>query len=217
MRLDLRERTQACESSVVPDFNREHSVARQRDYRAEYQRRIANAVQRGLSRSQARGHARTGEAPLKPSKAGDETRLETALRTYRQTGNRSAAAKSVGIAPERLSRFLRENVQIEGRGRSLKITDNRNREMTVFSDGAKNVVRLRDFDQASLNGRHLAAVGDFLRTNDRELLMPFEGRKVIDAKGKSHPLETDPNELYGIAAQGDDVFHEIYRLIPIGG
>ena len=79
------------------------------------------------------------------------------MKAFRQTGNRAAAAKSVGVAPERLRRFLRENVQIEGRGRSLRITDNRNREMTVISDGSASVVRLRDFDQASLNGRHLAA------------------------------------------------------------
>ena len=191
-------------------------MARQRDYKAEYQRRVANAAKQGLSRSQARGHARTGEAPIKGPKAGNDVRLESALRAFRQTGNRAAAAKSVGIAPERLRRFLRENVQIEGRGRSLKITDNRRREMTVISDGSSSVVRLRDFDQASLNGRHLAAVGEFLRTNERELLLPFEGREVIDAKGKPHSLETDPNELYRIAALGDDVFHEIYRLISIG-
>ena len=191
-------------------------MPRQRDYKAEYERRLANAAKRGLSRSQARGHARTGEAPLKPMKAGNDTRLESALKAFRQTGNRAAAAKSVGIAPERLRRFLRENVQIEGRGRSLKITDNRSREMTVFTDGTARVVRLRDFDQASLNGRHRSAVGEFLRTNELELLLPFEGRVVIDAKGKPHLLETDPNKLYEIAAQGDDVFHEIYRLISIG-
>lgn len=192
-------------------------MARQRDFKVEYARRIAKAAARGLSRSQARGHARTGEAPIKGSKVASDGRLESALKAFRQTGNRAAAAKSVGVAPERLRRFLRENVQIEGRGHSLKITDNRRREMTVISDGSASVVRLRDFDQASLNGRHLAAVGDFLRTNERELLLPFEGSKVIDAKGKPHSLETDPNELYRIAAQGEEVFHEIYRLISIGG
>ena len=88
--------------------------------------------------------------------------------------------------------------------------------MTVISDGKADVLRLRDFSQASLNGQHLAAVGEFVRTNDRELLMPFEGRTVVDAKGKAHPLETDPNELHRIAAQGEDVFHQIYRLVLTG-
>ena len=187
-------------------------MARTRDFKAEYARRIANAAARGLSRSQARGHARTGEAQIKGPKSKTDDRLEAALKLLRQTGDRAAAAKSVNIAPERLRRFLRENVQIEGRGRSLKITDNRPRDMTVISDGKADVLRLRDYDQASLNGQHLSAVREFIRTNDRELLLPFDDRAVIDAKGKAHPLDTDPNELYRLDAQGEGQVHEIYRL-----
>lgn len=195
-------------------------MARERDYKAEYARRIASAAKRGLSRSQGRGHARHHEAPARPRVAKavvPDVRLELALRALRQTGNRAAAAKSVGVAPERLRRFLNENVQIEGRGRALKITDTRNRDMTVLSRGKAQTLRLRDFDQASLNGSHLAAVGDFLRSGERDLLRPFEGRSVIDFRRKEHPLETDPNALLRIAAQGDEIFHEIYKLIPFGG
>lgn len=191
-------------------------MAQSRDFKAEYARRIARAASRGLSRSQARGHARNGEAPIKAQTSKHDDRLEAALRHFRQTGNRAVAARSVNIAPERLRRFLRENVHIEGRGRSLKITDNRRRDMTVISGGKSQEVRLRDFEQASLNGQHLAAVGEFLRTNERELLTPFEGRSVIDAKSKLHILETDPNALHRMAAQGDEVFHDIYRLVPTG-
>ena len=192
-------------------------MAGTRDYKAEYARRLANAATRGLSRSQARGHARTGEAPIKGPKSKTDDRLEAALKVLRQTGDRTAAAKSANIAPERLRRFLRENVQIEGRGRSLKITDNRPREMTVISGGKVRIMRLNGADEASLNGQHLNAVKKFIGTNEREILEPFKGRAVIDVKGKAHPLETDPNELHRIAAQGDEVFHEIYRLIPTGG
>lgn len=188
-------------------------MPRQRDHRAEYQRRIASAAKRGLSRSQARGHARSGEAPLKARTAKPDNKLEAALRVLRETGNRTTAAKSVKIAPERLRRFLRENVEIEGRGRSLKITDNRSREMKVISNGAIANRILRDFEQSSLNGEHLNAVKAFLSTNDIDLLAPFTGRAVIDAKGKAHPLETNPNTLHRLAHAGDEAFHEIYRLI----
>jgi hypothetical protein len=44
-------------------------------------------------------------------------------------------------------------------------------------------------------------------------LLPFEGRSVTDAKGEAHPLETDPNALYRLAAAGSELFHEIYRLV----
>lgn len=106
-------------------------MARQRDFKSEYARRIANAAAKGQSRSQARGHARTGEAPARPGKpARSDPRLEAALRELRKSGNREAAAKSANVAPERFRRFLRENVEISGRGRSLRIVDHRPRDMT---------------------------------------------------------------------------------------
>ncbi len=184
-----------------------------RDHKKAYQRRIAHAAERGLSRSQARGHARSGEAPIRSSPAKDRDRFEAALKLYRQRGNQAAAAKAVNLAPERLRRFLRENVQVEGRGRSLKIRDSRNREMKVISNGEIAKRTLRDFEQASLNGEHLNAVKSFLSTNDVDLLAPFVGRTVIDAKGKAHPLETNPNTLHRLAHAGDEAFHEIYRLV----
>ena len=188
-------------------------MARRRDYQAEYQRRVANASARGLSRSQARGHARAGEAPAKPRPIGSDDRLEAALRELRQSGNREAAAKFAHVAPERFRRFLAQNVEVQGRGRSLKITDNRPRDMLVLSKGDARELRLRDFEQSSLNGRHLAAVRNFITSNDRDLLAVFEGLSVIDVRGKAHPLETDPNTLHRLAAAGGEVFHEIYRLI----
>lgn len=190
-------------------------MARQRDYKAEYERRIASASKRGLSRSQGRGHARYHEAPVRPRAApvsATDGRLELALRSLRKSGNRTAAAKSVGIAPERLRRFLNENVQIEGRGRTLKITDIRIREMPVISGGEVSLMRLPGFDQSSLNGAYLNAVKKFLETNNIDVLGPFAGRSVIDARGVSHPLETRPNTLRRLAHAGDELFHEIYRL-----
>jgi hypothetical protein len=191
-------------------------MGRTRDYKAEYERRVASAARRGLTRSQARGHARNGEASIRPISAKDSDRFEAALKLYRQTGNQSASAKAVNLAPERLRRFLRETVQVQGRGQSLKITDNRNREMMVLSDGVACQIRLRDFEQASLNGQYLAAVAKFISSNNRDLLAPFEGRSVIDARGKSHLLETHPNTLHRLHSHGSEIFHEIYTLISNG-
>jgi hypothetical protein len=189
-------------------------MAALRDYKAEYRCRIASAAERGLSRSQARGHARIGEAPARtrPQLTHDD-RLEAALKELRRSRNQASAAKSVGVAPERFRRFLRENVAIEGRGRSLKISDDRRREMFVISKGEIRQRTLRDFDQASLNGEFLNAVKAFLSSNDIELLAPFAGRAVIDARGKPHALETNPNILHRLAAAGSEVFTDIYRLV----
>ncbi len=188
-------------------------MARERDHKAEYQRRLANAAKRGLSRSQARGHARSGEAPIKPKPAKSDEQLEAALKILRQSGHQGRAAKESGVSPERLRRFLRDNSLAERTGGKWRVTDNRPRRMTVYSQGEARRITLRDFDQASLNGQHLSAVREFLTSQKRSLLAPFEGRSVIDAKGGAHPLETDPDELYRIAAQGGEVFHDVYRLI----
>lgn len=184
-----------------------------RNYRDEYARRIANAQKRGLSRSQARGHAKAGEAAVGKRPVKPDPRFEEALKLYRQTGNRAEAAKSLGIAPERFSRFLSDVVQVSGRGKSLKIADNRPRDMTVITDGDRRKIRLRDFEQASLNGEHLNAVQAYLSSNDTDLLRPFDGRSVIDAKGEAHLLETDPNTLHRIASSGEPAFPEIYRIV----
>lgn len=188
-------------------------MARQRDYTAEYQRRIANAAKRGLSRSQARGHARANETPVRPKPVKSDDRLENALKILRQTGNQGRAAKEAGVSAERFRRFLRSNSLAERIGTQWQITDNRVRKMLVFTDGDQREILLRDFEQSSLNGSHRAAVGAFLRTNDIDLLRPFEGQSVIDAKGKAHPLESDPNTLHRLAAAVSEVFLEIYRLI----
>jgi len=187
-------------------------VARKRDYKAEYQRRIANAAKRGLSRSQARGHARAGEKPIRPKRVKSDERLEAALKLLRQTNNQGRAAKEAGVSAERFRRFLRSNALAERQGRKWVLTDNRNRRMTVITGGEAIELTLRDFEQSSLNGRHLAAVGAFLRTNDIDQLRPFNGQSVFDAVGQSHSLETDPNALYRLSAAGEEVFHEIYRL-----
>lgn len=189
-------------------------MQRTRDYRAEYKRRIERAAARGLSRSQARGHARSGEAPARPRPPlVHDDRLEAALKLLRHTGKQSVAAKQAGVSAERFRRFLRENALAERRGRTWHLTDHRDRQMTVISAGEANALTLHGFDQASLNGQHLNAVRQFLNSNDRELLLPFEGQAVIDSKGRAHPLETDPNTLHRIAAHGEEVFHNVYRLV----
>lgn len=188
-------------------------MAGSRDYKAEYARRIASAANRGLSRSQGRGHSRSGEPSVRAKPIASDERLETALRLLRQNGNQGEAAKMAHVAPERFRRFLRENALADRDGRSWRITDNRVRYMTVLTAGESKELKFVGFKEPSINGEHLTAVRSFLGSNDIEFLRPFAGRSVTDANGNSHPLETDPNRLHRIAAQGEGVFHEIYRLI----
>jgi hypothetical protein len=189
-------------------------MAKKRDYKAEYRRRIANAEKRGLTRSQARGHPRPGEKGLKPSPRQDtEQPLEAAFKMLREVGSQKKAAKAHRISVDRLRRYVRQNALAEWTGRHWHFTDTRPRQMQVISGGEISVLTLKGFEEASLNGRHLAAVKSFLSSNDIELLKPFVGQSVTGAKGKRYPLETNPNTLHRLAAAGTEVFHEVYRLV----
>lgn len=188
-------------------------MPRQRDYQAEYQRRIASAAKRGLSRSQARGHARASEKPIRGSKVSrGDVGLEAALRALHRTGTQ-AAAKEAGVSVERFRRFLRDNSIATRAGRGWRIHDKAPRDMLVMSQGQARKMRLDGEDQASLNGRFLAAFKRFINSNDSEFLDEFAGLSVRDAKGKLHPFETDPDTLYRLAASGSEIFEDIYKII----
>ena len=65
---------------------------------------------------------------------------------------------------------------------------------------------LRDSDQASLVGRHWAAIGRFLETGDETVLQEFRGSQVA-----GFVLETDPDVIEELARRGELRFEDIYR------
>ena len=188
---------------------------RERNYREEYRRRIERSAARGLSRSQARGHPRAGERSLsaRSRKTKSDPKLEAALRELRATNNQRKAAKAAGVSPERFRRFLRDNKLAKRKGGRWRITDTREREVVVISDGRQLRISVRGFATASLAMSHRAAVRAFLDTNDVSHLKPFEGQSVTDTAGRVHPLETRPNVLHRLAAAGSEGFEQIYRLV----
>ncbi|MBX3564328.1 MAG: hypothetical protein KF730_07100 [Sphingomonas sp.] len=138
--------------------------------------------------------------------------MELALKELHRTGNLTQAAKQAGVSTERARRFLRENAYAERAGRGWRITDTRKPQMETYSEGQKKLLVLRDRDQASINGTYMNAVKKYTRSNKYDLIRPFIGTSIIDAKGKSHPLETDRNILHELASV-EGSYVEIYRLV----
>lgn len=84
---------------------------RKRDYRAEYRRRIANAVKRGFTRSQARGHARKAELSLSAAKIEQKVGKD-AKRVFGRKPKR-LPGEDVFAYPERLEELKKREGQFQ--------------------------------------------------------------------------------------------------------
>jgi hypothetical protein len=187
-----------------------------RNYALEYAHRIARAVAKGLSKSQARGHPKPTEDIIRPSRTAkplEDDRLQLALKVLRQEKSLTAAAREAKVSPERLRRYATERSIIERRGRRWIVRCELPRRMLLFSDGNVVQVVVGDFASASKVGRFMSAVSTFLRTNNPAGLRQFDGASVADISGKIHPFESRPNALYRLASAHDQSFEHIYRIV----
>lgn len=194
-------------------------MARQRDYKAEYARRIARGAARGLSRSQARGHPKATEQPasLKASalqpKIKTDPVLETAVLAMNRGDSLTRAAREAHVSPERLRRYLVSKNLASKQGTRWALADNRPRRVPMIEGAKTKAVTVPGFDEASRVGKYHNAIGDFLRSQDLSALEAFQGQGVNDTAGRFHPFETDPNALIRYALKDEPEFHEIYQII----
>jgi hypothetical protein len=149
-----------------------------RDYRAEYARRIQLGISRGLSHSQARGHARAGERP-KPSRpviVNSKSKEELAIKVMARGLTLRDAARDFGLSEQHLRRYVKENANAvwDRRQRLWIIDDQRARQFPVYSEGELKTLTLKPY-AASEAGSFMHAAGRFFWTGDRQLLVPYEG------------------------------------------
>ena len=189
---------------------------RNRIYADEYRRRIERALARGLSRSQARGHRKPSEARVtknRAQKALEDHRLQMGLRFFRKEKNFAKAAKQAGLSTERLRTEAVEKGIVEKHGRCWVIKQNLPRRVLIYRGGREHIIVVGNFKAASLVGKHMSAVGSFVRTADISHQRPFIGKTVKDIDGKSYVLETRPNVLYRLSHAGGSSFQQIYRIL----
>ncbi len=189
---------------------------RKRDYKAEYRRRIERGLSKGQTRSQARGHPRSdeGHASRRTSTPRYDRRLEEGLKEMRRGKSLKASARSAHVAPERLRKYATQTGVVQKQRRRWVVKDDRrSRELQIFSDRRALTIVVPGYAEAELVGRYMAAVSEFLRTNDASNLRPFVGEQVADVNGVSYLLETRPNILYRIHASGVEPFEQVYRIV----
>ena len=94
----------------------------------------------------------------------------------------------------------------------VKRWDRIKRVMRVNTDGKEKSVEIKDSRTASVVGRYHNAVKQFLNTGDRTKLSKFRNKKIKDSKGKSHRLETNPDEIIRINQRIEEPeFYEVYN------
>lgn len=189
---------------------------RKRDFKAEYARRIARGQAKGLTRSQARGHPRHHEphvadiATVRPW----DPELEQGLAAIREGRSMTAAARSLGVAPERLRSYVRRTgVAAKERGRWRVGADYRERQMLVYSDGQELHIVVPGFADASAVSRYMAGVRWFIHSNDPAHLAEFAGQGVTDADGVFHPFEVRENVLYRLHSSATETFEQVYQIV----
>lgn len=193
-------------------------MARTRDYKAEYARRKARGLARGLSLSQARGHPAPGETPIrrKSRPALNDERLEAAIKRLNEGASMTSAAKEEGVSAERMRRAIAsQSLAKKVSGRWVP-DDKRLRRVPMIKDARVAPITVDGFEAASAVGKYHNGVQRFANTQNLEELIPFRGEGVTDVKGKFHPFETDPNALLRYLMKDEPGFAEIYAItVPI--
>jgi hypothetical protein len=193
-------------------------VQRRRNFRAEYQARLAKGLAAGKSRSAARGHARAADLPKPlPAPIDRNDPREQALKLMRRGATQKAAATETKISVEQLRRYQHLHTSSRRVGRKWDIFDLRPQSFWIATNGRMKAVTLAN-DEGSLIGHYWNAVNEFLATNKRAFLEPYEGLGVRDINGKFWPFEVRPNVLWKLDGIGELHFLEIYaNVAPADG
>jgi hypothetical protein len=189
-----------------------------RDYRAEYRQRLQQGTARGLSVSQARGHARAGERPKppRPVPINPKSKEEVALRWLRDSNfSLREAARLTGQSEQHLRRYIKENAGAKRVGNHWEFDDQRPRQIPLYADNELKHPWLAP-TEASRASQFMHAVRQFLPKGDASIFAPYEGQVVTDIHGHFHRFETDPNRLYELDARGELNFPEFYKIINPG-
>ena len=121
------------------------------------------------------------------------------------------ASREIGISPKTVKQHARAFKKVNGRWKAKRY-DRIERRMAINENGREVWVTVKDSRHASLIGRYQSAIREFLQTGDASVLEPFKGKRVRDADGKWHTLETDPKAIYEIQEmREDEEFYTIYE------
>ncbi|WP_337188668.1 hypothetical protein [Phenylobacterium sp.] len=186
------------------------------DHKSAYRRRLERAAARGLSRSQARGHPKVGEAYISPRARAPpfDARLEAAIREIRRGKPLGEAARDLKVGRERLSTYAKAHAGAQRVGGAWTFSDKRSREVAVITpDGVVAIVT--NFEGAHVACQHWHEAHQAMANHAwRETFeRRWRERYVRDLSGKWRLLASDLNDVYAAIHAHDEPFEMIYRII----
>jgi len=121
------------------------------------------------------------------------------------------ASREVRINPKTVIRNTGAFRKVQGRWRPNR-HDHISRRMNINENGSNLWIDVANSRHASTIGRYHSAIGEFLQTGDASVLTPFKGKRVRDAQGNWHTLETDPDAIYEIMERREEEeFYSVYK------
>ncbi len=183
-------------------------------FASERQYRNAVARARGYAswaaRQRAPRLASTGAqiAALRPSERLARRQALEALSLMRREGlSLERAAARANTTPNAVRRHAGPALVLARTGRYRPTPDDQlYRVLSVLTTEGLVELALPTSREASLVGRHWAAIGRFLETGDASRLREFEDQSV-----GGFVLETDPDVIEELARRGELSFEDIYR------
>jgi len=122
------------------------------------------------------------------------------------------ASKKVGISPTTVKKYVGSALKLKNKRIVAKKRDSLLRKIRINENGKEAFIQTRGRKNSSISGKYLSAVGQSIDNNDTSALKPFEGKTIIDHKGKHHVLETNLDKLRQISERREErEFFSIYH------
>ena len=133
------------------------------------------------------------------------------LRKVRNVESLSRVSRELHTSPETVIKNTGAFRKVKGKW-IAKSQDHISRIMSIYENSKQSWIEVKDSRTASRIGKYNSAVKKFMETGNAEVLRPFKN-PFLDANGKLHYFEIDPDKLYEIAEQQEEPeFWEIYKL-----
>jgi hypothetical protein len=192
-------------------------MAKKRDYKAEYQRRLQRGLEKGYTPSQARGKPKSGESSISQLKQVTQTiknalnnPYEAAIKAIKKGTPLATAASTNHISQKKLKDYMKSEGITTKRGSVIRETskgerkvsqtvidnDPRVREWYTISGGNKVPIRV-DSANASINAQYLNDVEKYARgkMSLSDFQRKWKGQTITTVDGQVIPLDTQPKNI----------------------